>query len=445
MTAGSMSHPQLISLAIAALDFELTGPERRLLDAHLPGCAECRSISARARADAAAVAAIAFVPAPPRVRAAVLDRAARAPGRRPAWNLVLVAALLAALLAGLALGAGALLQLRNEARSPISWQAAPIQASFAGAAGSLALEQAIAGNGLVLAAGRRSGGTLVLSSRDGRTWTAVGDAPPNATAFAFVSVGARANQFVALGETAAGLPAVWWSSDGAMWTEEVVDDAPGSVTGLATVDETVMLAGHHVVRSSTELPEDTRRPVVWRLGPNGWETVAMPGVAEGDSAPGVLLDSPWGLVALGSGGTGAWVLPSGSAAFEPIGSDPGVLAAHAAWGAGRFVVAGHGADTPVIRVSDDLAAWRGVQALPDGTGARIAALTYDSGRFVAVGDGGRGALVWTSRDGLTWTGGGGIPGGDGARMSDVAWLGKTMIVVGSRGSDGAAWTGVVGR
>jgi hypothetical protein len=375
----------------------------------------------------------------------VLDRAARTRTRRPAWNLVLVAALLAALLAGLALGAGALLQFRNDARSPISWQAVPVQASFAGDTGSLAFEHAVAGNGLVLAAGRRSGGTLVLSSRDGRTWTAVGDAPSSATAFAFVSVGPRANQFAALGETVAGLPAVWWSSDGAAWTEEVVDDAPGSVTGLATVDDTIALAGYHRVLSSTELPEETRRPVVWRLGPQGWETLAMTGVAEGDGAPGVLLDSPRGLVALGVGGSGTWILPSGSDAFEPIRSDPGVVPTHAAWGAGRFVVAGQTADAPVIRVSEDLVAWQGVEALPDGTGARIAALSYDSGRFVAVGDGGRGGLVWTSRDGLTWTGGGGIPEGNGARMSAVAWLGETMIVVGSRGSDGAAWTGVVGQ
>ncbi|HSK52279.1 MAG TPA: zf-HC2 domain-containing protein, partial [Clostridia bacterium] len=292
MTARSMSHSQLVRLAVAALDFELTGAERGLLDAHLPGCAECRSIMARSRADAAAVAAIALVPAPPRVRAAVLDRAARTPARRPAWNLVLVAALLAALLAGLALGAGALLQLRNEGRSPISWQAAPVQASIAGDAASLAIEQVIAGNGLVLAAGRQSGGTLLLGSRDGRTWTAVGDAPANATAFAFVSVGPRADQFAALGETAAGLPAVWWSSDGAAWTEEIVDDAPGSVTGLETVDDTIALAGYHRVLSSTELPEDTRRPAVWRLRADGWESVAMAGVAEGDGAPGLLLDSP---------------------------------------------------------------------------------------------------------------------------------------------------------
>jgi hypothetical protein len=445
MTAGSMSHPQLIRLAVAALDFDLTGPERRLLDAHLPGCAECRSMTSRSRADAAAIASIAFVPAPPRVRATVLDRAARTRTRRPAWNLALVAALLAALLAGLALGAGALLQLRNDGRSPISWQAAPVQASITGDAASLAIEQVIAGNGLVLAAGRQSGGTLLLSSRDGRAWTAVGDAPAGATSFAFVSVSPRASQFAALGETVAGLPAVWWSPDGAAWTEEIVDDAPGSVTSLATVDDTIALAGYHRVLSSTELPEDTRRPVVWRLGPRGWETLAMAGIAEGDGAPGVLLDSPRGLVALGVGGTGTWVLPGGSDAFEPIGGDPGVLPAHAAWGAGRFVVAGQGADAPVVRVSEDLVSWRDVEALPDATGARIAALTYASGRFVAVGDGGRGALVWTSRDGLTWAGGGAIPGGAGAGMSDVTWLGETMIVVGSRGSDGAAWTGVVGE
>jgi hypothetical protein len=285
----------------------------------------------------------------------------------------------------------------------------------------------------------------VLTSVDGRSWTVAGDAPPSATAFAFVSVGPRANQFAALGETAAGQPAVWWSSDGAAWTEEVVEDAPGSVTGLATVDDTIALAGYQRVLSSTELPEETRRPVVWRLGPRGWETLAMAGMPEGDLGPGVLLDSPRGLVVLGAGGAGAWILPGGSDIFERLGGDAGVLPAHATWGAGRFVVAGTGADAPVIRVSDDLVTWRDTEPLPDGTGARIAALTYEGGRFVAVGDGGRGALVWISRDGLAWTGGGGIPGGNGARMSDVTWLGQTMVVVGSRGSEGAAWIGLVER
>lgn len=440
-----MSHPQLLRLAVAALDFELTGAERATLDAHLPGCAECRRLTARYRADMAAVGSIAFASAPSHVRAVVMDRAGRPPIRRPAWQLLMVAALLAALLAGLALGAGALLQRRTDVRSPLSWQAAPVQSSLVDDAASVTIEHAAAGNGIVLAIGRRPGGTPLFTSTDGLTWSVIGEAPSGATELAFVSTGANANQFAAIGETARGYPALWWSPDGTAWTEDVVAATPGAITNLATFEDTIVVAGYRRILSSTELPDETQFPATWRLGAGGWEALEMTGLAEGYGPAGLLVESPLGLVALNLDSQRTWVLAAGTDTFEPIGGDPGVVPTRAAWGAGRMVVAGERSDAPVIRVSEDLASWRDAGPLPEGGGTRIAALTYQSGRFVAIGDGGRGALAWTSHDGLTWTRGGEIPAGTGARMSDLAWLGPTMVAVGTRGSEGAAWTGVVAK
>lgn len=112
-------------LAVAALDFGLSPPEQGALDAHLAVCPACRALSQAYRADSMVLQTIALAPSPPRVRAAVLEAAARPVPRRPAWQLLGIAALITLMLAGLAVTAGALVdRLRPDSVIPVeppSW------------------------------------------------------------------------------------------------------------------------------------------------------------------------------------------------------------------------------------------------------------------------------------------------------------------------------------
>ncbi len=104
------AHAMFEQLAVAGIDFRLSPREEADLGVHLATCSACRAFTQAYRADAAVLRTIAFASSPARVRAAVIDASVRPAHRRPAWQLLAVAALLTILLAGLALTAGALLQ-----------------------------------------------------------------------------------------------------------------------------------------------------------------------------------------------------------------------------------------------------------------------------------------------------------------------------------------------
>ena len=80
-----IDHEHALELAAAALDFGLSDEDRAALQAHLDGCADCRSADQLLRADAQRVADLSMRDAPDRLRGRVLASAGTsARGERPA-------------------------------------------------------------------------------------------------------------------------------------------------------------------------------------------------------------------------------------------------------------------------------------------------------------------------------------------------------------------------
>ena len=90
-------HDEILELAAASLDFELTPVERSRLDAGLAGCDQCRRAATAYRRQASLVAALPMVDASPAVRSRI-ERAAGARPQRTGWSWYLAAAALVALL-----------------------------------------------------------------------------------------------------------------------------------------------------------------------------------------------------------------------------------------------------------------------------------------------------------------------------------------------------------
>ncbi len=78
-----IDHDRALELAAAALDFPLSDDDREALRLHLDGCAGCRAVDERLRADARAIAGLATQDAPVDLRARILAATA-APRRGPA-------------------------------------------------------------------------------------------------------------------------------------------------------------------------------------------------------------------------------------------------------------------------------------------------------------------------------------------------------------------------
>jgi hypothetical protein len=91
-------HDEILELASAALDFELTPAERSRLESGLAGCDACRRAATTYRRQANLVAALPMVDASPAVRRRI-ERAAGARPQRTTWSWYLAAAALVALLA----------------------------------------------------------------------------------------------------------------------------------------------------------------------------------------------------------------------------------------------------------------------------------------------------------------------------------------------------------
>ncbi|HET7494484.1 MAG TPA: zf-HC2 domain-containing protein [Candidatus Limnocylindrales bacterium] len=123
-------HDEILELASASLDFELTPAERSRLESGLAGCEACRRTATTYRRQAGLVAALPMVDASPAVRRRI-ERAAGARPQRTTWSWYLAAAALVALLAASIAVVGAIRDrqdrdLGNVMPTPSpSWSVAP--------------------------------------------------------------------------------------------------------------------------------------------------------------------------------------------------------------------------------------------------------------------------------------------------------------------------------
>lgn len=116
-------HQRCLELAAAAIDFQLSPAEERLLRTHLAICAPCTAIAGGMRADASILAATPSPAAPGRVRDAVVGATVRHDDRRgwTRWSVVVAAMLLTVIVGAVAAGA-----LVDRARRTVPAPTAPV-------------------------------------------------------------------------------------------------------------------------------------------------------------------------------------------------------------------------------------------------------------------------------------------------------------------------------
>jgi hypothetical protein len=112
-------HDEILELASASLDFELTAAERSRLEAGLAGCERCREAATTYRRQASLVAALPMVDASPVIRRRI-ERAAGARPQRTNWSWYLAAAALVALLGASIVAVGALRDRRGTDLSDVA-------------------------------------------------------------------------------------------------------------------------------------------------------------------------------------------------------------------------------------------------------------------------------------------------------------------------------------
>jgi hypothetical protein len=235
------------------------------------------------------------------------------------------------------------------------------------------------GNGTFIAVG--NGG--MASSTDGRTWTAVANAPNATDGIAF-----GGGRFVAVGSTnRESLTA--YSTDGRTWT--VVDVAP--IFGAGTGNQGPIAPGYGnnrwvVVGHRGQIAYSSNgaawTAVANSTFPTGGSTGFLGGVAYGvvGNAGGRFVAVGPGKIAYSSDGT-AWTAVANSGFVNFISA--------VAFGNNRFVAVG---DSGQIAYSADGATWTAVTTTGFGTtnDDDIFAVAYGNGRFVAVGEDGK--MAW---------------------------------------------------
>jgi hypothetical protein len=163
--------------------------------------------------------------------------------------------------------------------------------------------------------------------------------------------------------------------------------------------------GNGWATGSAALPKD----VIWKymtygVGSNGWEFVAVD--ASGGAAR--FDEDDWDRVS------------SGASSLS-----------HAAFGAGKFVVAGDG-----IKWSGNAWGWGGTS----GASGQIAAVAFGDGKFAALSK--TGTNAYTSEDGQSWTS---VSASGAADMADMVFAGGKFVAVGKAGkgcysANGTSWT-----
>lgn len=274
--------------------------------------------------------------------------------------------------------------------------------------------QIAAANGAWVALGAGPDGTVVWTSRDGRTWTR----QPDAAGAAFgrsdriARVTGVDSGFVAVGATSAKgdfsdpTPVVWRSSDGRRWDRLTggqlsIPGAGGklSLVGAAAGGATVIAHGVGSTAGKHPKPVDG----LWRSRDGGatWEQVTVPSPA-------------------GAGGYGIAATPSGF-----------FIAREAKDKSGRFAA---------VYASPDAARWTPAGELRVPGYQRLLRFTGSAQGLAAVALTGRRAALEHSPDGRSWQSAGDVPTSSGRTLADVAQGPGLTILVGrdDTGSDADA-------
>ena len=485
-------HDQILELAAAAIDFPLTPPERRRIDAHLADCAACaRRIGALSR-DARMVASLVVPVLPERRQAEILDALLRPPSRVSPLRLVAIAALLAlALVSSLIVGSELVRRTQDDLSMVLLPSNEPVATDGRGATPSPTLSA-------------EASATPEPAPITDREWV-VADVPapapdrPTGWVYAVAPVG---QGFVAVGRGCVGDPptceaTVWTSADGSTWERAPASQATdiSGLVGGPTIDGMVdvVAGGPGVVAIGSDTIADKRVAMAW-LSTDGGTTWTRGAIEDSRIPPGAsslifprLNAVAWTgerFVAVGedwSDWDGDFVTLAGATSRAAVWTSADGLAwtrveADEVFDAGGFVdtgetpmaggmagvVAGSNGLVAVGQVcppgstscetaawtSPDGLAWARAAGMPTVRGGIDSVAASDDG-YVAVGSvcdeaaGGCTALALVSPDGQTWTE---HPMTDTDRLEAVTRVGDRFVAVAPnattklwRSSDGVTW------
>ena len=266
----------------------------------------------------------------------------------------------------------------------------------------------IASNGhLLLVLASATGGSVVLSSADGRAWANA--SPTGATILGLVAGGPG---FVAIGERQATQRfAIWTTVDGSRWRLAWESDVASGeeLDKLAVRADGRLLAGGvqlrpgSGVRAAAVVSADG---ITWRRVPAANLPPTM-----GFDAIGVGAGGAWFAAGFddAAGGIGVWRSTDGTS-WQPTSFGPGQLtelpgdtgsaAAVFAFDHATFALAFTSCcgDPPqrTLVSRDDGSHWQRADRAPAMAGVRLTAQLVESGRVLAVGSTGRGAGVWAA-------------------------------------------------
>ena len=438
-------HERILELAVAALDFELPSRQRALVDAHLATCPICRQAVDEIRRDAERLRGLPAGDAPDRVAQAV---AQAAHGRRVATNrrFTLVLVMAAMLLAVIAAGSLAVGAIRDQRSSVLPPDSAPQTPPPTPAPTATPAEEPTVSP--TESPGPSATGPAFAASLP---WQGVSVSGQEGRPARMHDVAATLAGFIAVGSDGAGrelVGAIWTSTDGRSWSEQLVNEAPAfirvavgpsvlvaiSEDGIwtSTVQEGWQRAGQPQL-ADVRLVDVVRHGVAGR---SGYIAIARTRSPAGDA---VVLTSPDGR---------DWVRSADSSALR--GFCPTALADSAE----LIVAVGSNCDVvdpmAVIAVSDDGATWtRATLASEFGESASPAAAVAGGPGMVSGGffqqEARTREAFWSSIDGRSWRRRGTFqPPGATEQIRDISAVPGGLIAVGVRdpGSLNApvAWT-----
>jgi len=261
------------------------------------------------------------------------------------------------------------------------------------------------GGGQFVVAGHDTNGIgVIVTSADGASWT-----PANfETTRAVNDVTYGKGQFVAVGDNGTILR----SSDGTNWTKSV-SETTNLLTSVAYGNDQFIATGF---TSSALTSTD---------GTN-WISIRMalfPPTTIRYAADEFILLSITSILTSTNGGNWTYRFHA----------NPGTSYLDVAFGNGRFVAVGSGADvggSGNIATSPDAITW---SPLDTGSDNVLYSVAFGGGRFVSVGgfNGGTGGLIFSATDGVNW-----IPHPPGTRgwLADIAYGNGRFVAVGSFGA-----------
>jgi hypothetical protein len=420
-------HQRFRALAAAALDFDSTPAEARLLADHVTACIACRRYEAALRADDVLARSRRRTHAPEAIRLALVAEIER-PASRYVRDWLVPAA-------GAALVAIALL---------LAW-------------------------GLAL---RLTPANVAHPAR--LTWSPLGDTSPfgNGTVADVAASGSRLTAVGSISVNGGGrVGAIWTSTDGRSWTKASDDSAFRDAVLLAVAfhGTTTVVLGEHWVSGGgwSDVwvspgwlacnPCTASQPAV------AWMTPATSFFAGVGSAqtyynaiaagkPGfVIAGTAWTVDTYGGSIVGAgasssadgstWTSEAPTSAALVGGTMGGVAA-----GREGFVAVGDIGLAPTVWTSQTGQSWQRLQPASMSATASIRDVAAGPGEYVAVGDDGGDAEAWVSADGQTWQPAPRSSDLAGARMMHVAWLGHEFVATGQTSAgDGIAWASTDGQ